>query len=126
MCVRTKNVHHGEAVVEGHADEEPADAELPEGGGEGGGDAGGEAHQVGADERGDAAVAVGHPAEQQPAADGAQEENRLRPRRQTVSIAHPFHLRAKIIQFKHFPFSNEFKFYIVTAQFLIMLLCMKY
>ncbi|KAJ8870172.1 hypothetical protein PR048_029186 [Dryococelus australis] len=78
----TEDVHHGEAVVEGEAEQEPADAEGPEAGGKGGGAAGDDAHHVGADEGRHTAEAVRHPAEEQATQDGAAEEDRLRHRAQ--------------------------------------------
>ena len=71
----TQNVHHGEAVVESHSHEEAAHAEGAEGAAEGRGDAADEAHEVGAHEGRDAAEAIGDPAEDQAAEDGAAEED---------------------------------------------------
>jgi hypothetical protein len=88
----TENVHHGEAVVEGEAEEEAADGELPEAAGEDGGDAGYEADEVRADEGGDAPVAVGHPSEYQPTEYRTDEEDALSEGGQGRVLADPLQL----------------------------------
>lgn len=73
----TQDVHHGEAVVEGDADEEPAEAEGREVVDGGGGDATQEPYDVGPHQGWYPAVPVGQPAEDEPAEDGAHEEDGL-------------------------------------------------
>lgn len=88
----TEDVHHGEAVVEGEAKEEPADGELPEVAGEDGRQARDEADEIRPDESGYAAVTIGHPAEYHAAEDRPDEEDALGDGRQRRVVAHPFQL----------------------------------
>lgn len=90
--IRTENIHHGEAIVEGEADEEPAQRKLPETSGQGGRDARQEAGDIGTNQRRYSAVSVGDPSEDQAAEDGADEEDALGGRRQRTVFAHPSQL----------------------------------